>query len=386
MNIIRSSRIESIDLLRGIVLILMLVDHTRGFFSNIADPMSLTDSTIFVYFTRWITHFCAPAFIFLSGVSAYLYAYRSNQGVSHTSYFLVTRGVWFVIMQWTLIFVAWTFFLTPYELNFKLFATIGFCMIFLSILIFLPHWLIGVISLLLIVGHNLFDNITASSLNNGGWLWMIFHEPGRFYIGSFLNAKVDYPLVPWIGVMSLGYFMGPLFMLSEKSKRQHLLVYGIIFTLAFIIIRFMNIYGDPNPWSVQDNTMLTIMSFLDTYKYPPSLSFLLMTLGPSCLFLSLISEKWCTNKFNQIIITYGKVPFFFYLVHLPLILGTMLIIVAFNHGIGAIFTYHNNILDYGYSIEVVYFMWLLFLFLLYYPCLWYGQYKAQSKKWYWSYI
>lgn len=382
-----SSRIDSIDLLRGIVLILMLLDHTRGFFSNIADPLSLVSSTPAVYFTRWITHLCAPVFIFLAGVSAYLYAHRANQGIAKTSYFLWTRGLWFVLMEWTVLFFAWTFWLTPYTLNFWIFAAIGFSMIYLALLIRLPHWLIGVISILLIVGHNLLDGIPSAAFANAAGLWMILHEQGTFNLGGIVNVSVYYCLLPWFGVIGLGYFMGVIFSFPEQRRRQYLLMLGVAFTVAFIVLRYINIYVDLHPWAAQETALLTLMAFLDTQKYPPSLAYILMTLGPGLILLSLISEKSCTTKINQMIITFGRVPFFFYLMHLFLLMALALSVAYFVHGFEiATQFFRENPHQYGYSIGIVYLVAGFLLFVLYFPCAWYGRIKAKYKKWYLSYL
>lgn len=384
----RISRIENIDLLRGIVLILMLLDHTRTFFNSMGDPLSLTDPNPEIFFTRWITHFCAPIFIFLAGISAYLYAHRANHGVKKTSYFLLTRGLWFILMEWTVIFFAWTFFNIDYFLNFGIFAAIGFSMIFLSIIIFLPLWMIGLISILLIAGHNLLDPISSSSFESGYWLWMILHEKGKFDIAGILDAVVLYPVIPWMGVIALGYFIGQIFSLPEKPRRAYLWGTGLVFVLLFMIIRYINVYGDPNTWSIQENILLTIMSFLNTNKYPASFLFILMTIGPALIFLGLLPEKWTNNKFNQFIMVYGKVPFFFYVSHLILTLACAFSMVYFTYGAKALEGYiFYNSFNYGYDhIVITYLLSFIFLFALYYPCLWYGQYKDTHKKWYLSYL
>jgi uncharacterized membrane protein len=380
------SRIESIDVLRGLVLILMLLDHTRAFFSNVADPMSLSDPNTMAYFTRWITHYCAPVFIFLAGISAYLSAQRSSAPISKTSYFLLTRGIWFVILECTVMFAVWSYFLVPYQPTLQVFAAIGFSMIFLSLLVFFPLWLIGTISILLIAGHNILDFVSSTSFGEQAWFWILLHEGGHINGLEWFNIKVRYPLIPWLGVMGLGYFMGNLFTLPEKPRRQYLFGIGFAFILAFIILRFINVYGDPNAWHLQDSGLLTLMSFLNTQKYPPSLSYVLMTLGPALLFLGLITEKNCKNKINQMMLVFGKVPFFFYVTHVVLVVGCAIAAVFFVAGLEAALDIHSARKQYGYSINVVYGLTFSFLFLLYYPCVWYGKLKGNHKKWYFSYL
>ena len=380
------SRIQSIDFLRGIVLILMLLDHVRFFFSSIDDPLSLIDSTPVVFFTRWVTHLCAPAFIFLAGISVYLYAYRANHGIQKTSYFLLTRGLWFVFLEFTLMFFVWTFFLVPYRIYFQIFGVIGLSMMVFAALIFLPTRLIFIISLLLIICHNLFDPISASTFGDWSWLWMILHEDDTLNVFGLFEVHVGYPLIPWVGVLGLGYCMGEIFLLPESSRRKVFFVIGLVLTIFFIALRYLNEYGDPLPWTEQGSTLLTTMSFLNTHKYPPSLLYLLMTLGPVFMILGLVTEKICSSRLSQMIITFGRVPFFFYVTHIALILAFAIVLIYFREGMDAVLHYRSARTQYGYDIEVVYLVSVILLISMYYPCVWYGKLKARSKKWYFSYL
>ena len=382
----KHTRIQSIDFLRGLVLILMLLDHSRIFFTNISAPLSLTDSTTWVFFTRWITHLCASAFIFLAGVSVYLYAYRAHHGKSQAAYFLLTRGIWFVFISATYIVFAWTFFMVPYTFYIEIFGVIGLSMICLAALIFLPLRLIGLISILMIITHNLLDPIGADSLSSTSWLWKLLHEPGSFSVFNLFEIEILYPLIPWVGVMGLGYYMGRIFILPESERRKSFLVIGLFLITAFIVLRYFNIYGDPASWVIQENGLLTVMSFLNVTKYPASLLFLLMTLGACFLILGSISEEFCKNKISQIIITFGRVPFFFYVIHLPFLFALALIALYFQEGSQALLSFYSNRTQHGYNIEIVYLVTGFALIILYYPCLWYGNLKARSKKWYFSYL
>lgn len=382
----KGPRINSIDLLRGLVLIFMALDHTRIFFSWTDHPLDLETTTPILYFTRWITHLCAPVFIFLAGVGAYLYSIRPGRTLHQTAWFLLTRGTWFIIAEMTIIFFIWTFFLKSYYIELAVFWSIGISMICLSMLIYLPKWLVGLLCLVMIGGHNALDAIPGNSLQEGSRLWMILHQGGEFNLSNIIKIEVGYPLIPWTAVMALGYLLGPILTLSENKRRIIFTCLGMSFCIGFILLRYTNLYGDPHPWVLQKDLMLTIMSFLNSAKYPPSLLYLLMTLGIAFIVFGFISEKFCESSLGKIIVNFGKVPFLFYILHVLFLNSLAIAMVCYQYGSDAIFTFESHRSTYGYNLLIVYLVWAALLIALYKPCCWYGKIKARSKNILLSYL
>jgi uncharacterized membrane protein len=294
-------RVDSIDLLRGIVMVIMMLDHTRDFLHNAAlrfeDPTDLSTTNIFLFFTRWITHFCAPVFVFLAGTSVYL-QFARGKSKAQLSKFLVTRGLWLIVLELTVVKLGIA--LNP-DIRFLGFLqviwVIGVSMIVLAALIHLPRIVTAAFGLLMIALHNLTDSIRVNSWRGPespvpgvrAKLWILLHQGFEgFPILGFPSPVVFviYPLVPWIGVMAVGYVFGGVFQLDTQRRRRWLLIIGSAATLLFVIIRAINVYGDPSPWSQQKNFIFTALSFINTSKYPPSLLFLFMTLGTAILFLA----------------------------------------------------------------------------------------------------
>ncbi|MET0531679.1 MAG: heparan-alpha-glucosaminide N-acetyltransferase domain-containing protein, partial [Microvirga sp.] len=309
------TRIESIDLLRGTIMIVMALDHTRDFFgAGGLNPRDVSDPALFL--TRWITHFCAPLFIFLAGLSAYLYGMR-GRSVGEVSRFLLTRGLWLIVMELTVMRVAWSF---GFNLGFSVVQVIwalGASMVVLSALVYLPRWAIAAVGLVMIGGHNLLDGIHAADLGSAGWIWIILHERGFVPLGSAAKLFVLYPLVPWIGVMAAGYALGPVFQLDRAARRRWLVALGAITTVGFIVLRASNVYGDPAPWAMQSTALATLLSFINCEKYPPSLLYLAMTIGPGLLLLA--AFETARGRVADMIITYGRVPFLYSVAHIVLI-------------------------------------------------------------------
>jgi uncharacterized membrane protein len=241
-------RIDSIDLLRGAIMIVMALDHTRDFFGTGGlNPRDVGDPALFL--TRWITHFCAPLFILLAGVAAYLYGAR-GRSVTEISRFLLTRGLWLVVMEFTVLRVAWSFgFNFGFSVGNVIWA-LGASMVVLSALVYLPRWAIAAVGLVMIAGHNLFDGIHAADLGSAGWIWTILHERGMVPLGPAAKFYVLYPLVPWIGVMAAGYALGPVFQLDRAARRRWLVALGVLTCVGFIVLRASNLYGDPAPWAM----------------------------------------------------------------------------------------------------------------------------------------
>jgi len=379
-------RIHSIDFARGLVMIIMTLDHTRDFlYTGVAlDPTNLAMTTPILFFTRWITHFCAPSFVFLSGVSAYL-SVKSRPDPRMNRRFLLTRGIWLVILEFTVVnfFLWWDIHFRT--LIFEVIATIGCGFIILSFLYRMSPKLLGILGLLIIFGHEATSTIMVKNpvLNFVGALFL-----GRaaFPVTPNLLLVIGYPILPWLGIMLAGFSCGRLFELSAEDRKKHLLRIGGAAICLFILLRATNLYGNPSPWSVQKNAVFTLLSFINYNKYPPSLCFTLVTLGGLFVLLPL-SERW-ENKATKIVSVYGKTPLFYFLIHLGVI-HVLMFVMVFVQG------YHVSDLVFGtlqsgrpatgtgISLPWVYVVWLGVVGLLYPLCRSYGRYKMShpEKKW-----
>lgn len=351
----KSSRLNSIDYLRGIIMVIMALDHVKSYFTEIRfDPLDLSQTSPELFFTRWITHFCAPVFVFLAGTGAFLSLSRGKIK-KELSKFLLSRGLWLIILELTVIRFGWLFNLDYSLIIFQVIWAIGASMIVLAGLVFFPNKIIAGFGIVMICTHNLFDGISASTFGDLGWIWTILHISDIIPLGDGNSLLAFYPLIPWIGVMAAGYSFGSIMRLEKTEREKILLFLGIFLTVSFIALRYLNIYGDPNLWSVQNNFLYTILSFLNTTKYPPSLLFLLMTLGPSILALYIFEKyKGTVSKFFLI---FGRVPFFFYILHIYLIHALAAVAASIMYDeISFLFT--NGIFNYpagwGFSLSVVY--------------------------------
>jgi len=388
-------RILSIDLLRGLVMLLMALDHVRMYFGYAtwySDPTNLATTTPLLFFTRWITHFCAPVFVFLAGTSAYLYGSKKERK-SSVSTFLFTRGLWLVFVELVIVNFAWTFDITYSFRLLQVIWAIGLSMIVLSALVFLPEKVILTVGLLLVVGHNLLDNVTVNGTSFGDLVWYALHQPKFIVFPSKNIVDFVYPVLPWIGLMALGYVFGTLYKdgFDADKRRKLLLQIGIGLMVLFFLLRGFNLYGEPNVWSEQSTFIYSVMSFFNTTKYPPSLHFLLTTIGPALIFLS-ISEK-ANNRFSAPIIVIGKVPFFFYVVHLYFIHALAMIYLALTGGsVGEYVLSAENLLSgrlssFGLRTEAVYVVWIFVVVLLYPVCRWYQNVKRNNpSRWWLSYL
>ena len=379
-----TKRLVSIDILRGLVMVLMVLDHVRTFFSNVGfQATDLTQTTVPLFLTRWITHLCAPSFVFLAGIAVYLYSVRRHPSRQELSKYLIIRGLLLIFLEVTIVRFAWIFEPTyTFSLAGVLWA-IGWSMMFLAILIYLPLRVIAGIGILLIFGHNLFDPIQAEQLGKWGGIWAILHEQKMLTVFPGKNLFISYPLIPWIGVIAIGYVFGTVFTLEKSRRLQLLWRWGLGCVAGFLVLRFLNIYGDPEPWSVQANFPNTILSFINCHKYPPSLLFLLMTLGPALLLLYLF-EKY-SIKFLKPLIIFGQAPLFFYIVHLWLIHLSAILLALPKYGLKAIFfpfvVSRLMPVDYGYDLPKIYSLWIIMIVLLYPICHWFLTYKRNSQKW-----
>jgi uncharacterized membrane protein len=387
---LNSKRIESIDLLKGLVMVIMALDHTRDYFHFSAfyfDPADPTQTTLPIFFTRWITHFCAPSFSFLAGLSAFMVGRRKTK--QQLSGFLFKRGLWLIVIEFTIVNFGWYFNIHFNNFDLIVIWSLGISMILLAGLIHLPQRLILIFSLLLIFGHNLLDHIHFKE----NFIWSVLHEPGLFKITNSVNLFVGYPLIPWIAVMSLGYYFGSFYDKSyDPRKRKNIFnIIGLSAIILFFILRWINLYGDPYGWAWHDSFSKSLVSFLNPCKYPPSLQYLLMTLGVAFLFLA--NAENLKGKLVNFFSTFGRVPFFYYILHLYFIHLTALLFAQLA-GLG----WQKMILlnwvgedpalkGYGFSLWVVYLVWMAIILLLYPLCKKFDKYKLNHKeKWWLSYL
>ena len=313
-------RLTSIDHLRGLIMILMALDHTRDYFSNAHfNPLDLSQTTTALFLTRWITHFCAPLFILLSGISTALSLNRSGNKTQQARLLLI-RGMLLILLElsWVRI-VGWDFGLDQTSISVGVIWAIGWSMITLSGLIFLPRTWILIFSVTLIAGHNALDGVSPDRFGSWAWLWQILHTGGHIPLWGAQTFHPYYPLVPWLGVMSLGYTLGPWFHQTPIDRQRILIMIGALLTGSFIALRWHHGYGDAHDWKTDGSLLHQTLSFLDCTKYPPSLHYLLMTLGPGLILLALLERG--LPKRQPILATFGEVPLIFYLTHLPLIHG-----------------------------------------------------------------
>jgi uncharacterized membrane protein len=383
MEATRKVRINSIDLLRGVVIILMALDHVRMYFgqgSLYADPTDLSTTTPLLFLTRWITHFCAPVFIFLAGTSASLYETR-HPGTRGLSRYLLTRGLWLVFLELVIVNFGWTFDIT-FSFHFlQVIWAIGASMVVLAGLVYLPKPVIFAFGIVMVAGHNLLDPIQAQGTSVPALLWYILHQEEIVTFGTGRMVFYHYPLIPLVGLMALGYVFGTLYQPAYDAgrRRKWLLWTGTAAILSFLILRGFNLYGDPNPWSPQPTAVNSILSFLNTTKYPMSLHFLLMTMGPALIFLALV--EGVRNRISDIILTFGGVSLFFYIVHIYVI--HLLAFVALeivgrswtDYIITAEAWVSQTTADFGFDVWVVYLVWALVVVGMYPLCRWYRAYK-----------
>ncbi|GGD11248.1 DUF1624 domain-containing protein [Hyunsoonleella pacifica] len=389
----KSKRIESIDILRGLVMLLMALDHTRDYFhygSFFSDPTNLDTTTTSLFFTRFITHYCAPVFIFLAGTSAFLYGTKKSK--SQLFKFLITRGFWLIFLSIIVNNFIWKFDVTYGFIVLQVIWAIGLCMILLSFTIYLPIKAILAIGVLLVAGHNTLDGIVLKGSSFTSIIWYILHQSQFIMIDGRMFAFA-YPIIPWFGLISLGYCFGTLYKkdFNTDLRRKYLVRIGVSCIVLFFIFRCTNMYGDLVPWSAQDTTTKTILSFFNLTKYPPSLSYLLVTIGPALLFLVAIENV--KNKVTNILLVFGRVPLFYYFLHIVVlhVLAIVGILIFGGDWENMILTndvFRNaKLLDYGYSLFVVYLVWIGVVTLLYFPSRTYMRYKVNNRdKWWLSYL
>jgi uncharacterized membrane protein len=387
-------RIQSIDILRGIVMLIMALDHVRDFFHATAftdDPTNLATTTPQLFFTRWITHFCAPVFVFLSGTSAFLAGQKKTK--KELSVFLIKRGLWLVFAEVAVITLGWTFNPLYNAFILQVIWAIGWSMVILGLLVRTSSTIIVIIGFVLVFGHNILDYVNLPKQGTANVLLNIFiTSPFTFFHIDQTHIVADiYAILPWTGLMLLGYGFGRFYKtgFDAAKRRKAVLSIGFGAIILFIVLRFINIYGDPHPWTEQKNGLYTFLSFINTTKYPVSLQYACMTLGPALIVLALLEHA--QNKITNILCTYGRVPFFYYVCHFYLI-HTICIIFFFASGYGAKDIVDRNVpflfrpQHFGFGLPVVYAIWLFVIIVLYWPCKWFDNYRRTHYQWWLSYV
>jgi uncharacterized membrane protein len=394
-------RIAPIDILRGIVMVVMALDHTRDFFTHLGfEPENLARTWPALFFTRWITHFCAPLFFFLAGAGAFFYGRRRTP--AQLSRFLWTRGLWLILLEFTVVGTAWTF-----QFPFGFFGVIwalGASMVIMAAAVRLPLRWLGAMSVLLIVTHNLFDGLRPKQFGSMAWLWTLLHVRGFVYLPFHIPQFVLFQIIPWVAVMGAGYAFGSVYLLPPDRRAKLIARLGLVLITAFVLLRATNLYGNPptgeggvsqGDWHIQPTVEKTVILFFDVEKYPPSLQFLLMTLGPSLLLLAWldkrISQNPTTSGLASALIVFGRVPLFYYILHLYLIHGVAILVALLFHQPAAWLLQGGFFLNdipsgYGHNLPFIYLIWTTAVIILYFPCRWFMGVKQRRKDWWLSYL
>jgi uncharacterized membrane protein len=385
-DIAKRPRLESVDLLRGTVMVIMALDHVRDYLGRGISPTNLAVTTVPLFFTRWITHFCAPVFFLLTGTGAYLALSRKSK--PELSKFLFTRGLWLIFLELVPLRCLGLQFNFDYRLTLIIvLCTLGVAMIVLSGLIFLPDWAAVAFGVMMILAHNLLDKVQSTNP-----IFLILHGQGFLFNTPQHAIFLTYPLIPWVGVTAAGYGLGSIYRWPAERRRSFLLRMGLGLTIAFPLLRWTNLYGDPNVWSVQKSAAFTLLSFLNTTKQPPSLLFLLMTLGPALLFLW-VFDGGCPAMLRPVLV-FGRVPLFYFIVHLPLIhlIAVGICYARYGH---IYWMFQSPTLDrypfsappgWGLSLPGIYLVWAILVLTLYPLCLWFSRLKQRGSDAWLSYL
>jgi uncharacterized membrane protein len=363
-----------------------VLDHTRDYLGGSHPyPRDVTDTSLFL--TRWVTHYCAPIFVFLAGVSAYLYGARGRTA-AELSRFLATRGVWLIVLELTVIKVAGSFSFRPDFFTLQVIWAIGAAMIVLAALVHLPRWAIGAFGAALIGGHNLLDGITPSSWGGAAWVWHLLHVPTKLQPAAGTTVFALYPLIPWVGVLAAGYAFGPVMLREAAARRRIAVTLGAGAILLFVALRGGHGYGDPADRVAHESGLASLLSWLNCEKYPPSLHYLLMTLGPGLLALGLVGEV--RGTVGRVLVIFGRVPMFYYVAHLYVLHALAVAYVLATHGsAGWLFGGKPTLAKpegYGVSLLWVYVAWLAVVAALYPACRWFAGLKQRRKEWWLSYL
>jgi uncharacterized membrane protein len=402
--------VESVDVLRGLVMFIMALDHTREFFSSYGgNPTDPATASGFMFFTRWITHLCAPTFVFLAGTSIYLQSLRKPR--PQLARFLVSRGLWLMALELVVVSSMLTFHPSIHFFLIQVIWVTGLSMVLMAALIYLPLWAVAVFGAVLVLGHNAFDSVNPAAMSPmAGTLWRLLHVPGPLLPPStgylWLNL---YPLIPWPGIMALGFVFGRVLQRSPGKREKTMLLFGSVAVVLFAILRFTNSYGDPFRWKAQSSGLRTFLSFINLQKYPPSLLYTLVTLGLAVCLMALF-DRWQAarnlkirkpgrgwdelgteegrkgNSILGILSIFGRVPFFYYLLHFTSIHLAALLTTAvmgldwrwwFALPPGGVIAGHPP--GFGFSLPIVYLVWLTIVTLCYFPCKWYAGVKQRSR-------
>jgi uncharacterized membrane protein len=390
-------RIQSVDLLRGAVMVLMALDHVRLYLTYAQfEPMNLSRTTVWYFFARWITHFCAPAFVFLAGTGAYFHGERLA-GRAALSKYLLTRGAWLVLIELTVMRFGWTFNVDySHYLLAGVIWMIGWCMILMAALVHLPLRALAVFAFVLVAGHNLVDPFMAAigpaaRASRFAPLWQLLYFGGPVSIfGS--TMFVLYSIVPWVGVMAAGYVFGRVLRLPAARRNRICLGIGLGSIALFAVLRGFNLYGNPRPWTAQPSVLFSVLSILNTAKYPASLSFLLMTLGPAIALIPALERLRGTPA--RVLTTFGRTPFFYYVLHIPLIhlIAVALSYARYGYAVPWLFLNHPVMASepppggWGYSLGTIYLVTAAVAFILYWPCRWFAEVKRQRRRAWVSYL
>lgn len=385
------ARIESVDVVRGVIMILMALDHVRDYFGDAAaSPTNLATTTAALFFTRWVTHFCAPVFFLLTGTGAYLSLRRRTTG--NLSRFLLTRGLWLIALELTVMRFFWQFNVDYRLTVLTVLWALGWAMIVLAALVHLPPRVVTALGVVMIASHDLFDAVRASSLGALAPLWTVLHAPGVLLAGPDHVVFAAYTLVPWVGVTAVGYGLGQVYSWPAERRRAFLLRLGVGMTAGFLLLRAANVYGDPSRWTAQRTPAFTALSFINTSKYPPSLLFLLMTLGPALLLLRAVDGR--TPRVLRPALVIGKVPLFYYLLHVALMHLAAVVACYVRYG-GAHWMVESPTLDrypvtqppgWPAPLPVVYLAWAGVVLALYPLCRWYAGLKQRRRDAWLSYL
>jgi len=385
------ARIESVDLLRGVIMILMALDHTRDYFGAPVNPTDVATTTVALFFTRWVTHFCAPVFFLLTGTGAFLALRRRS--IPGLSRFLLTRGLWLIFLELFVVrCLGWQFNFDYHLTVLTVLWALGWAMIVLSALVWLPASVVGIIGAAIIVLHNLFDSVQAASLGPFAPLWTALHAPGVLWTDGNHTLFAAYVLIPWVGVTAVGYSLGQVYRWEPERRRRLLGRMGVALIVAFIALRAANIYGDPSNWAHQRSGIFTALSFINTTKYPPSLLYLLMTLGPALLVLRAVDDR--LPRVLRPALVFGKVPMFYYVLHIVLIHLAAVAACLARYG-SVHWMFESPSLDrypitqppgWPAPLPVVWLVWVSVVVLLYPVCRWFAGVKRRRTDWWLSYL